>query len=261
VQADLVQPIGPLEHKGNLVSALAEPDWDPGQQFSMPWQAGLTGIAYDARRVDRAILSIDELFNRSDLKGRVGMLLEFPDTVGMAMLGLGQDVSAGSVVDVADAVDFLAGRTASGQFAGFYGNDVLDAFATAKIDAAIAWSGDIIQAQAKNPYLKFVMPDEGLMIWSDNLLVPKASPAASAVAKLIDYYYQPEVAARVAAWVNYICPVQGAQEEMEKLDPDLAANPLIFPDQSLLDRSYQFPTLPVADDEALRKQFNGFARV
>lgn len=260
VLADLMQPIGPLENAGNLISALARPDWDPEQSYSMPWQAGLTGIAYDARRVDRAIGSFEELFTRSDLRGRVGMLTEFPDTAGVAMLALGQDLTAGSVVDAANAVDYLAERSAADWFAGFYGNNVMGALRRGEVDAAIAWSGDVIQAQLDNPYLKFVMPDEGLMIWSDTLIVPKASTAASAVAKLIDYYYQPEVAAQVAAWVNYICPVEGAQEEMAALDPDLAANPLIFPDQSLLDRCYQFPTLPSADDESLRAEFNTFAR-
>lgn len=260
VLQDLMQPIGPLENAGNLISALARPDWDPEQAYSMPWQAGLTGIAYDARRVDRAIGSFEELFTRSDLKGRVGMLTEFPDSVGVAMLALGQDITAGSVVNVSDALDYIGERQGAGWFAGFYGNNVMKAFKEGTVDAALAWSGDVIQAQIKNPYLKFVMPDEGLMIWSDSLIVPKASPAASAVAKLIDFYYQPEIAAQVAAWVNYICPVEGAQDEMAKLDPDLAANPLIFPDQSLLDRCYQFPTLPAADDEALQETFRSYAR-
>ncbi len=260
VLADLMQPIGPLENAGNLISALARPDWDPEQRYSMPWQAGLTGIAYDARRVDRAIGSVTELFERPDLAGRVGMLTEFPDSVGMAMLALGKDLSAGSVVDAADAVGYLAELDADGRFVGFYGNDVMRALRRGRVDAALAWSGDVIQAQLTNPYLKFVMPEEGLMIWSDNLLVPRASTAGSAVARLVDYYYRPEVAAQVAAWVNYICPVDGAQEELAKLDPDLAGNPLIFPDQALLDRCYQFPTLPSADDSALRADFDSFAR-
>jgi spermidine/putrescine transport system substrate-binding protein len=260
VRADLMQPIGPLENGGNLISALARPDWDPDQRFSMPWQAGLTGIAYDARRVERAIGSVEELLTRPDLAGRVGMLTEFPDSVGMAMLAQGAEIAAGSAGDVSAAVDYLGELSRAGRFAGFYGNDVMRAFRRGTVDAALAWSGDVIQAQIKNPYLKFVMPEEGLMIWSDNLMVPRASRAASAVARLIDYYYRPEVAATVAAWVNYICPVEGAQEELAKIDPDLAANPLIFPDQSLLDRCYQFPTLPTADDDALRGRFDGFAR-
>ena len=87
--AGSVQPFGPVENVDRLIPALARPDWDPEQRFSMPWQAGLTGIAYDARRVDRAVGSIDELFTRQDLKGKVGLLTEFSDTVGMALLAQG----------------------------------------------------------------------------------------------------------------------------------------------------------------------------
>jgi spermidine/putrescine transport system substrate-binding protein len=93
------------------------------------------------------------------------------------------------------------------------------------------------------------------MIWADNLLVPVASGDASEVAKLAAYFYQPRVAAEVAAWVNYICPVTGAQAEMDRIDPNLALSPLIFPDQTILDQSYQFPTLPAADDGRLRARF------
>jgi spermidine/putrescine transport system substrate-binding protein len=93
------------------------------------------------------------------------------------------------------------------------------------------------------------------MIWADNLLVPAASGDAAKVAELAAYFYQPRVAAQVAAWVNYICPVVGAQAEMERIDPDLALSPLIFPDETILDRSYQFPTLPAGDDERLRTRF------
>ena len=106
--------------------------------------------------------------------------------------------------------------------------------------ACLAWSGDVLQAQLDNPYLKFVIPEEGLMIWSDSMIVPTASSQADAVARLAAYFYHPVVAAKVAAWVNYICPVVGAQEAMERIDPDLALSPLIFPDTTILDRSYQF---------------------
>jgi spermidine/putrescine transport system substrate-binding protein len=256
VRADLMQPFVSPENAENVISALARPDYDPDQRFAMPWQAGLTGIAYDARRVGRAIGSLDEFFTRPDLKGRVGILTEFGDSVGLSMLTQGKDLAAGSVVDAADGVDYLNSRAADGWFGGYYGNDFVDGLAKGEIDAGLAWSGDTIQAQIDNPFLKFVIPEEGAMIWADNLMVPKGSRAADAATKLADYYYQPDVAARLAAWVNYICPVEGAQEEMQKLDPDLAANPLIFPDQTLLDRCYQYPTLPVADDDLLRDQFS-----
>src|SRR5690606_34890971 len=130
-----------------------------------------------------------------------------------------------------------------GVFAGFYGNEYIDALGDGSVVACLAWSGDILQAQVDNPYLKFVVPEEGLVIWADNLLVPAGSVQAEAARLLADYFYRPDVAATVASWVNYICPVVGAQEAMESLDPDLAANSLIFPDRTILDRSFQLPPL------------------
>ena len=255
VRAGWVQPFGPVDNADNLIPALARPDWDPEQRYSMPWQAGLTGIAYDARQVDRAVGSIDELFRRKDLDGRVGLLTEFTDTVGMALLAQGSDPSSATVTGVDSAVDLLAEQTRAGRFTGYYGNDFIDALADGEVVACLAWSGDVLQAQLRNPYLKFVIPEEGLMIWADNLIVPSASTRADAVARLAAYFYDPVVAAKVAAWVNYICPVLGAQEAMERIDPDLALSPLIFPDTTVLDRSYQFASLPTEDDQRLRRRF------
>jgi spermidine/putrescine transport system substrate-binding protein len=175
--------------------------------------------------------------------------------MGLVMLARGVDLATASVDDVEETVESLRSQAAGGRFAGFYGNDYLAALESGDLAATMAWSGDVLQAQLDNPYLKFVLPEEGLMIWSDNLLIPAASEAAGAATALVDYYYQPEVAARVAAWVNYICPVQGAQAAMEELDPELAASPLIFPDATTLDRSHQFPSLPTGEDERLRAAF------
>jgi spermidine/putrescine transport system substrate-binding protein len=259
VRAGWVQPFGPVRHLDNLVPALARPDWDPEQSYSMPWQAGLTGVAYDARRVDRAIGSIGELFQRPDLDGRVGMLTEFTDTVGMALLAQGGGLTSTTVGAVEAAIELLTELDEAGRFAGYYGNDFIDALGAGEVVATLAWSGDVLQAQLRNPYLKFVIPEEGLMIWSDNLVVPSASTRAADVAELASYYYQPVVAAKVAAWVQYICPVLGAQEAMERIDPDLAQSPLIFPDTTILDRSYQFPSLPAEDDARLQDAFAALA--
>lgn len=256
VESGWTQSFGPTRNAENLIPALAAPDWDPDQTHSMPWQAGLTGIAYDARKVDRAIGSVAELFERPDLRGRVGVLTESSDTVGLTLLSQGKDLADLTPDDIDGAVAFLTDQAGAGRFAGFYGNDFIGAIADGEVAASMAWSGDVLQAQTKNPYLKFVIPEEGLMIWSDNLIVPKASTQAGAVAELAAYFYQPEVAARVAAWVNYICPVAGAQAEMERIDPDLAQSPLIFPDRTILDRSFLFPTLP---EEVAARLDKGFA--
>ena len=251
-RAGELQPFGPITSADRVLPALARPDWDRDQSLSMPWQSGLTGIAYDARNVDRAIGSVAELFTREDLAGKVSLLTEYDDAVGFALLGRGQDVATASASTVGGALDFLEAQQSAGRFAGFYGNEYLDALASGEVIAAQAWSGDILQAQSENPYLKFVIPEEGLLIWSDNFVVPAGSIQAEAVAALVDYYYRPEVAAQVAAQVNYICPVVGAQAAMAEFDQDLAASPLIFPDPTILDRSYRLPTLATNDETALR---------
>lgn len=259
VQEGLMQPFGPGESAARIIPALAAPAWDPEQAYSVPWQAGLTGIAYDARQVERAIGSVTELLAREDLRGRIGLLTDFSDTVGMALLARGVALASATETDVADAIASLREQQEQGAFVGFYGNEYLDALADGSVVASLAWSGDILQAQADNPYLKFVVPEEGLVIWADNLLVPAASAQAEAARALADYYYRPDVAAQVAAWVNYICPVVGAQEAMEALDPDLAANPFIFPDRTILDRSYQLPPLPGGAESAQRAAFADLA--
>ena len=255
VQDGHMQPFGPGESADRIIPALAAPAWDPDQAYSVPWQAGLTGIAYDARAVDRAIGSVSELFAREDLRGRVGMLKDYSDTVGMALLARGVSLPSATETDVADGIAQLAELGEQGVFAGYYGNEYLDALADGSVVASLAWSGDILQAQVDNPYLKFVVPEEGLVIWADNLLVPAGSVQSEAARLLADYFYRPDVAATVAAWVNYICPVVGAQEAMESLDPDLAANSLIFPDRTVLDRSFQLPTLDGDAEDTQRAAF------
>ena len=254
-RAGELQPFGPITSADRVLPALARPDWDRDQSLSMPWQSGLTGIAYDARNVDRAIGSVAELFTREDLAGKVSLLTEYDDAVGFALLGRGQDVATASASTVGGALDFLEAQQSAGRFAGFYGNEYLDALASGEVIAAQAWSGDILQAQSENPYLKFVIPEEGLLIWSDNFVVPAGSIQAEAVAALVDYYYRPEVAAQVVAAGHQLCPVVGAQAAMAEFDQDLAASPLIFPDPTILDRSYRLPTLATKDETALRARF------
>lgn len=245
-----------MPHAHNLLGALASPSWDPGRRYTMPWQAGLTGVAYDATKVERAVGSVADLFRRKDLAGRVGLLTDFDDTVGLVAMSEGADLTDLSVAQAERALDTVDAAHRSGQVRRFYGNEFITALKAGRIAACLAWSGDVLQAQLTNPNIKFVLPEEGLLIWSDDFLVPAASTRASQVATLIDWFYRPRVAAKVAAWVNYICPVAGAQESMARTVPDLALSPLIFPDTAILDRSFQFPALAADDDRRLRAVFS-----
>ena len=135
----------------------------------------------------------------------------------------------------------------------FTGNEYIQDLTAGNIVACEAWSGDVISAQADNPDIKFVVPEEGLSLWSDNMLVPNKAEHQANAEKWIDYYYEPEVAAKLAAWVNYICPVEGARDEMVKIDDSLVDNPLIFPSEEDLKDTFDFMVL----DEAQARKYEG----
>ena len=150
------------------------------------------------------------------------------------------------------ALDRLEQIVASGQIRQFTGNDYTRGLSNGDIAACEAWSGDVIALQYDDPAIKFVQPEEGVALWSDNMMVPNRAEHLDNAQKLMNYYYDPEVAARVAAWVNYICPVVGAEEAMRKVDPSLVGNPLIFPTEEDLARTFGF----MAEDTKTREQYD-----
>ncbi|WP_181407510.1 ABC transporter substrate-binding protein [Nocardioides sambongensis] len=226
----------------NLIPALQGVAWDPELDYHAPWQSGLTGIAYNADLVPE-VGSFEELITREDLKGKITLLTEMADTMGFFLKVTGADPLDFTDDEFADAIDLCRQTKADGQLLQFAGNNYLQQLAQGTIVACEAWSGDVIQAQFDNPNLKFVAPEEGLALWSDNMLVPNQAVHQANAEAWIDFYYQPEIAAKLASWVNYICPVAGAQEEMEKIDPSLVDNPLIFPDGETLANTWDFMTL------------------
>ena len=226
----------------NLIPGLRDKPWDPDLTYHAPWQSGLTGIAYNAAQVDE-VGSFSELLSRPDLKGRVTLLTEMYDTMGFMLKVTGADPGDFTDDQWGVAIERLRQAIAEGQLRSFAGNNYLQELSSGNTVACEAWSGDVLQAQLDNPDIRFVAPEEGLNLWSDNMLVPNQATHQANAERWIDYYYDPEVAARLAAWVNYICPVQGAQQAMEKIDPSLAENPLIFPDDTLLASTWDFKAL------------------
>ncbi|MGH3359600.1 MAG: polyamine ABC transporter substrate-binding protein, partial [Nocardioidaceae bacterium] len=189
----------------NLLPSLRGRQWDPDRQYSAPWQSGLTGIAYNAAKT-KEVRSFEELVTRSDLSGRVTLLSEMYDTMIFMLLLVGADPLDFDDDDWSNAIDRLSEIVDSGHIRAFTGNEYLQDLQAGNIVACEAWSGDIIQAQFDNPDIKFVVPEEGLSLWSDNMLVPNKAEHKASAEEWIDYYYEPEIAARLAAWVNYICP-------------------------------------------------------
>jgi spermidine/putrescine transport system substrate-binding protein len=234
----------------NLISSLRGVGWDPHRDYSAPWQSGFTGIAYNKKLV-KEVRTMDELLTRDDLRGRVTMLTEMRDTMGLMLLSDGKDPSNFSGGDWETALDKVRAARRRGQIRAFTGNEYLNDLSAGNIAACVAWSGDIAAAEDDN--LAFVRPEEGLMIWSDNMIIPNLAAHQSNAEKWINFYYDPAIAAKLAAYVWYVCPVQGAQAEMEKVDKTLVDNPLIFPTADFLKATHSFMAL----DEATMRQYEG----
>lgn len=240
--------------QANLLQSLRGRPIDKNDEHAVPWQSGLSGIAYNGA-VTGEVRTIDELLTRADLKGKVTCLTEMRDTMGLLLLANGHDPGNFTEAQFDDALEKLKRAVASGQIRRFTGNDYAPDLAKGDIAACIAWSGDVLQLTAENEKIQFIAPDSGVMLWSDNMLVPNKATHKANAEKLMNYYYEPAVAAELAAYVNYICPVQGAQEAITKIDPALATNPLIFPDDATLGRTRSFMALDEAQERTYSQKF------
>jgi spermidine/putrescine transport system substrate-binding protein len=227
-----------LPNISNLQPVQQHPGWDSNRDYSLPWQSGMTGIGYDPKKVGGEITSIKELLTNPKLKGKVTMLTEFGDTMGLVMLANGDDPSNVTDASFDRAVKTIKAAVDSGQIRQFTGNDYAPLLAKGDVWACAAWSGDMVQLQADHPGLKWILPKDGGMIWTDNMLIPKGGNAYAA-SVLMNWYYRPEIAADVEDYVNYICPVVGADKVLEVKDPAVAKNPLIFPTKAMLANVHQ----------------------
>jgi spermidine/putrescine transport system substrate-binding protein len=238
IREGLVQPLELIQmpNAGNLRASLKDVSFDPGRTHSLTWQSGFAGIGYNKAKVGRDLKSLDDLW-APDLKGRVVVLSEMRDTVGLIMQQQGVDISGRFTKDqVQRAMDEVSKRVGDGNIRRIKGNAYLEDLKSGNGVAGIVWSGDlfVLRAETEDENWEFVLPDSGGTLWSDNMMVPITSTHRRNAEILMNYYYDPAVAAQVAAWVNYVCPVEGAQAEMEKIDPELAKSPFIFPSEAYI---------------------------
>ncbi|MGH8824722.1 MAG: polyamine ABC transporter substrate-binding protein [Jiangellaceae bacterium] len=253
-----------IPNSGNVIPVLRDAAFDPGRVYSLPWQSGFTAIGANVDALadlginDPTSLSIDQLLTDSRLAGRITVLTEMQDTVGLTLLDMGVSSLEFSDSDFDAAITRIQDANESGQIRRFTGNDYTQDLLSGNVAAAIAWSGDIIQLQFESEAIQYVTPASGQMIWSDNMMIPNLAVHKTNAERLMNHYYDPAVAAQVAAWVNYICPVEGAQEAMAEVDEELVDNPLIFPDEATLANSFDFkPT----DQETQQRYEDAFAAV
>jgi spermidine/putrescine transport system substrate-binding protein len=242
----------------NLNPELLNVTFDPGRKQSVTWQSGFAGIAYNPDITGKPIETMDQMLTDPSLKGKVTLLTEMRDTVGLTLMDMGVDCSDFTDAQFDAAIAKLQKAVDAGQIRQFTGNDYAQGLVSGDIAACAAWTGDVVQLQADNPNLKYVLPEAGCTLWSDNFVIPKGTPHKKNAELLINFYYDPKIAAEVADYVNYISPVVGAKESLVKSDPDVANNPLIFPSAEVMKRAKVFMAL---DEDQEKRYSAAFAKL
>jgi spermidine/putrescine transport system substrate-binding protein len=214
------------------------------RRYSLPWVGGFTGIGYNLNQTRRPITSMTDLLTAPDLHGRVSLVAEMRDVVGLILLDLGSDPADFTPFEFRAAIAMLQRAVSAGQVH-IVTDNYLPYLLNPKVPVAagVVWGGDILASQAANPALRFTWPKGGGMLWTDNMMIPTLTPVRENAERLMNFYYQPEVAAQLAAWMQYICPVRGAQAVMRHLDPALARADQVFPSADLLQSGHYFKIL------------------
>lgn len=249
-----------LDHSGlpeveaNLAKNLRNVPFDPGRKYSVPWQSGMTGIIVNKEKAPD-VHSICDLFDPK-YKGKVDFLNEVRETVPLVMKCEGVDTEKATEADWLKAIEKLKEAVSDGQISRFTGNDYAQDLTSGNAVAVMGWSGDAVQLQADNPNLEWRMPTEGCMLWSEDMIIPVGAPNPTAAEAFMNYVYKPEVQAAIAAYVNYVTPVEGVQEVLAKTEPEVAENHLIFPPASFTKNCSPTPTLEGEEEKNVIKAFD-----
>jgi spermidine/putrescine transport system substrate-binding protein len=241
----------------NLAENYKGRSFDPDTNLAAPWQSGMTGIGFDKNKTGD-LTSIDVFFT-DQFKGQLTYLSEMRDTIGLSAIRLGSDPEEltqeqfdAALAEVQKAIDADIVRQVTG-------NSYVEDMAGGSVILSMAWSGDVLTLlvpdQKPDQDFQWALPTEGGMLWTDNMVIPKGSPNKAQAERWIDFYYDPVNAAVIEAYVNYVCPVVGAKEEMLKLDPELANNPLIFPPDDWVARLHQFRATTAEEEQAWAEAF------
>jgi len=221
---------------------------------SLPWQGGFTGIAWNKAATHRPVTTMKDLLTAPDLRGRVGLVSEMRDVMGLIMLDMGINPTDFSDAEFTSALRMLDRSVRSGQILTVT-NDYLAKLNKGEIAACVGWAGDAIYQHPFNPDINFTLPETGGMLWTDNMVIPAHSPHRENALRLMDFYYQPSIAAQLSAYEYYICPVQGTRAAMRHVNPALADEPYIFPPPELLARSHDFKLLPATLSDSYSSRF------
>ena len=242
-----------VPNERNLNQNLLNVNFDRGRKSSLPWQSGMTAIGYNRKKVGE-VKSLKQLFDPK-YKGKVTMFGDARDSTGLVLLMDGKKPEDATIDDILGAVEKIDEQNRNGQIRRFTGNDYTTDLEKGNVDLAMAYSGDMIQLKADNPELDFVIPEDGAILWSDNMMIPKGAKSPYGAEVFMNYVYEPEVAAKIAAYVNYVTPVKGTRDILAKDDPELAENPLVFPDSATLGRLSGYPNLTVEEERQMDEAF------
>ena len=246
-----------IPNKSNILDSLASPSFDANREQTLTWQGIMGGFGWNVEKNPKGIRTIDDLFAPQN-KGKIVVLSEMRDTIGIILLSQGVNLQTVTEDQFMNAVDFMAKKIADGWIRGVKGNEYAEDLTSGDATAVIGWSGDMFILKAENEgKFDFALPESGGTISGDNFVIPSTASAEGKAnaEKLINFYYDPAIAAEVAAYVNYVCPVKGAQAEMEKIDPALAASPFIFPDAAMSSKLNVFRSLTPAEETTWGEAF------
>jgi spermidine/putrescine transport system substrate-binding protein len=262
LRKQLLQPI-PVErvpNHANLLPELMTTPWDRGARFNLPWQSGFTGIAWNPAETNgKEIRSVDQLLHDTTIKGRVGLVVEMREVIGLIMLGKGQDPSRPTVEQAGAALDDLEDVLKAGQIKFFTATEFQKLLPDRTLAACLAWSGGFVQIQGANPGLRFTIPNEGGIRWFDSMIIPVDAANPRAAADFMNFVYTPAQAARITMFVQYISPVIGVQAELRRMGGPATAvadNPILFPDEETRRRLYFWPGLGEGPEATLQARFD-----
>lgn len=258
IRLGYIQPLNydNIPNLSNLEPSLKDVPFDPGRVYSLPWQSGFVGVAYNPKATGgRKVTSVDQLLNDPALKGKVTMLTEMRDTVGVVLIEQGVSLAEVTAEQFAAALQVIQDAKDSGQIKGFTGNEYTKPLASGDTAACLAWTGDVVQLRADNPSLGYSLGQQGIPMFSDNFVIPNLAQHKKNAEKLINYYYEPKVMAEVADYVNYIPPVAGVKPILVKKDPEVANNELIFPSDAILAKAQVFRALSAEEETDFNRQF------
>ncbi|CAN2241048.1 PotD Spermidine/putrescine-binding periplasmic protein [Candidatus Planktophila dulcis] len=246
-----------IPNASNILDTLASPSFDPKRESSLTWQGIMGGFGWNTDKNPKGVRTLDDLFSPGN-KGKIVVLSEMRDTVGIILRSQGVSLATVTEDQFMNAVDFLAKKIADGWIRGVKGNEYAEDLTSGDATAVIGWSGDMFILKSENEgKFDFAIPESGGTISGDNMMIPSTvtAEAKANTEKLINYYYEPSVAAEVAAYVNYVCPVKGAQAEMEKIDPDLAKSEFIFPTAKTMANLSVFRSLTPTEETTWTEAF------